>query len=381
MKLKIDRELLALKLNKAIKFTPDKQIIPAFENFLLFTKEGKINIIATDGNIQIHLQCPVKTDGNVAICVPAKLFLKTVNLFRENEVLITIKSDTKIEVKCGKAKYNITLDCMANDFPVMLSPASTNEIAINQFLLSIGLKSTQRFVDEKNVNANMAAINIAEINDKIVFIGLTQVLFCRAAIKPISINKWEKVSILPDTANKVDLMLGEKGEVNIIHDDKRISFSSNLGTSDSFEIISVVANAKFPSPESAYARQSKDMLVVNTMELSDAMKRLRLYVEEGSVPIITISNTENSQELKLTSADNLTHKDGEEIISIINPSEVIINRSMKNDDIIKVLSVVDAAEVKLFLDSGKKGPTSIVPVVNTDDEDIFNFLIGSVGSV
>jgi hypothetical protein len=119
------------------------------------------------------------------------------------------------------------------------------------------------------------------------------------------------------------------------------------------------------------------MLVVNTIELSDAMRRLKLYAEIGSVPIVTISNTENSQELKLTCGDTLTGKDGEEIISIINPAGIIINRSMKNDDVIKALSVVEAAEVKLFLDNGKTGPTSIVPSVHTDDEDIFNFLLGS----
>ncbi len=62
-----------------------------------------------------------------------------------------------------------------------VAPQPLPEINIGQFYLKLGLKYANSFVDDENKNANMVAINIAEIDNKMVFTGLTNELMCRAS--------------------------------------------------------------------------------------------------------------------------------------------------------------------------------------------------------
>lgn len=377
MKVILDREILTQKLNKAIRFIPGKQIIPAFENFMFIVNGNKMEITATDSNTQVKLNCDVKSNDAFGICVPAKLFLKTISLFSENEVTITLKSDTKIEVKSGKSKYNITMDCFAKDFGTMPIPEFGSEITMHQFMLKIGLKSAKKFVDDEHPNANMAAININEIDNKIIFTGLTKVLICRAAITPISINHWDTISIKTDTANKVVSLLSEKEKISITHSGDKIRFFTSIDSPDYFEVMSVTANITFPNSESLYKQRPENVMTINTVEFLDTLKRLRLYTSIGAEPCVKISN-DNTQELKLISVDDLSGKDGEEIISIINPQGVKIDKVLANDSVIQVLSGIEAAEINFYFVQGRSGASFIIPKVNTSEEDIFNFLISSI---
>lgn len=376
MKAVIDREILQDKLKKAFAFVPSKQIIPAFENFMLLINGNDMEITATDGNVQVRLKLKIKSKDAFALCVPADQFTKTISLLRENEVTLTMKSETKVEIKSGKSKYNMTLDCLPKAYHTMPVPSFTSEITMNQFMLNMGLSSSEKFVEAKNPNANMASININEINNKIIFTGLTQQLFCRASVSPISINSWKPVSISTDTANKVSSLLGDKGEVSITHSEDKIRFCTDENVDDYFEVMSVTSKINFPNAEGIYNKIPSDFLVINTLELKDAFRRLRLYTDEGSIPSATISNSENAQEIVMTSADNLTGKDGEERISIVNPQGFIIDKCITNDYMIKVLNQTDAAEV--IVNFSQEGAVYVTPKVDNPDQDIFKFVVVSI---
>lgn len=381
-KLTLDRELLVSKLAKAYKFVPTKVIIPAWDNFKMTVTNSTMEIVASDGNIQIKMYCPVTSSSNFSFCVPAGLLLKTVSLFKENEVTITQKSDTKIELKSGKSKYNITLDCLPDGFTTMPIENVKSEIAVNQFMLNMALKSAKEFVDEKHPNANFSAINIAEINNKIICTGATRFLICRAAISPIAINSWSPVNIPVETAKKVISLLGEKGEIGVCHSGDKIKFFTSVDSSDYFEVMSVTANIKFPNTEGLLSKKPTDCISVNTLEFKDAIRRLSLYSSIGEEPIVHVSNTHNSQELRLTSNDNTTGKDGEELISINNPTNVILDKSYNNETIVKLLSEIDDNETNIFFLSGDSAqPSFMIPKVNTEEENIYSFLIASIKSI
>lgn len=374
-KVKIDRELLLYKLDKAIKFVPSKSIIPAFDNFLLNVSGGNIEIIAADPATRVRLDCQViSSSGDFSFCVAAKLLLKTVKLFSENEVLITQKSNDSIELKCGKSKYNIGLDCFPESYPQIPVEAMTSSINIQQFYLRLGLKSTNSFVDTESQNSNMVAINVIEKNNKMIFTGITQALMCRAAIPPISIEQWNPVNISPDCATKVIPLLSDKGEVGFSHNGKHITFFTDKDSPEMFEVISTIANVKFPNSESLLAKRPENIIVMNTIELQAAVKRLKLYASDAETKQVLFS-CDGGNELMLTSADTLTKKDGEEFLTVENKTNTPINKYFGNDHLIQVTSSMEANEFILYFSNEKNRPSFIVPKVNTEEENIFCFLI------
>lgn len=379
MKVILDRELFARKLKSCYGFIPNHQIIPAWENFMIRVNGSDLEIIASNGSIQGKMWCPCKSTGPFVFCAPATLLLKTVSLFSEMEITITMKKEDKIELKSGKGKYNITLDCFESGYSLMPMGPITSEINLNQFMLKSAFKSAQKFVDAEHPNANMQAINISEIGNKIVFTGLDKQLMCRVAIRPISINAWGPINIPLDLAKNIVALLGDKGEIGVAHSVDKIRFFTDAADPDRFEVTSVTSNIKFPPSEKLFSKMPAAMIAVNTIEFKNAVKRLSLYTTIGMEPMIHISNDANSQELVLASADNLTGKDGEEIISIINPESQKITKKYHGPSVVQLLGEIEAAETIIYFNNEDYHvPSFMIPKVNNDEENIYSFLIASL---
>ena len=369
----LDRELFLSKLGKTIKFIPSKTIIPAFDNAVINITENNAEIIASNGNTMVKVDCQVSSTEPFAFCVPAKLLYKTISLFNENKVTITLKTEDSIEVKCGKSKYKISLDCFPQDFPIMKVDGFHSEINMRQFDLKLGLDAAQKFVDENHQNANMTAVRVSEIDNKIVFTGLTQAIMCRAALSPISINKWESICVSKECASKVVSLLSEKGEVSITNNGNHISFFTDKDSLDGFEVISTSANIKFPDSEKLFSKKPENEVVINAMEFTGAVKRLELYASSAPAKVVIKSIDDN--EISLTSTDNLLKRDGEEIVSAKNNSQHNIQKIFGIDDFLQILSHINSNDFTFLFSEQKNRPSFIIPKVNTENENIFSFLI------
>lgn len=375
MKIRIDRELLNAKLSSAAKFVPKKSVIPATDNFLFTVEDNVIFIEATDGQIAVEIQCPCSSDGNVAFCVPARLLLGLVSNFRENEVVITVKSEIAIELKCGKSKHNISLSCPANSFPIMRMGDVVSEIAMAQSLLSLGLLSAKKFVDEDNPNANYTGINISEVGNKIIFSGTTGHVMCRAALRPISIQQWTPIVIHAVTAVRVSDLLSDEGEVTVVHSGDKIRFlASGEG---SWVVTSTVSNVKFPDTEKVFSRRSSNCVLVDRMELRDAVKRLMFYTELDTSSKVRM--VANETDIILSAIDGFSGNTGEEPMSFIQMnSEIPLDRKHISDDIFNMLGVFEDKEVYIYFSDTKQMPTYLIPKPSNQEMDIFSFAMGVV---
>jgi len=376
-KIRIDREVFFSKISKLAKFIPKNTVLPAFDNFKITVSNGNMEIIAADPAIQCKMNCPVSKSEDFSICLPAKLLVGTIGLFSENEVILTVKSETKIELKSGKAKYNITMDCFANDFPVMPLGKPTSEITLNQFFLNASLVAAQKFTDDKNSNTNATGININEVDSKIVFTGLDGFMMCRVAIKPISINSWDSIILPSETAKKVVSLLDDKGEISIVHSGDKIRFFTSLESLDHFEVTGVASNHKFPNSESLFKEMPKDSYSINATELLNAAKRLKLFAPSEGKPMVQFK-VEAENELTLFSQDINFGKDGCEGISFVGYAEKPLSKAFNIDNLIDVLSVVDTKNVNFFFEENVNRPSFMVPQTESEEENMYSFLLTSM---
>lgn len=385
MKIKIDKDLLLDKLQKAIKFVPTSAVIPAMLNFKFTITGNVMEIMAQGDNSQIKIYCPVtKSDGDMSFCVPAKLFYHDVRLLDENEITITKKEPKGtgaskfpiIEIKNGKSKHNITCDTMPEFFPVMEMKESVSEALFQQWYLKLALKSTERFVDDGSMKFNADGINIEEIDNKMIFTGISgRNMMCRVNVPPISIARWDSIVISTDTASKVFDMLGDKGEICVCHNPDRIVFFTD--GDDKYEIMSLVKNSKFPPSESIFKTCPKNNLTINAAEFKRASQRLKLFAADvDSLKKISInSNPENMNEIIMQSIDTFSYKDGEEILTVQNPTGVPVNKVFNANDLLEVLSVFEESEFDLHHDPNYKIPCQVSPRSQGNEVSNFNFII------
>lgn len=383
IKLKLDREVLADKLKKALKFIPAKSLVPAQENYKLTVKEGIMEIMAADSQCQVKLFCPVKASVDAAFCMPAKLFFNTVDKLRENELIISI-TDKKIELKSGKSKYNLTPDTKAEDWPIMPMPKTSNEseVSLLQYNLKMGIKFAQRFIDEDmSVKVNANGINIDEIDNRLIFTGLDGHNACRVNVQPLGIGAWHKNFVMPEeSAKKISSLLNDNDEITLCQNgDKMILFTND--NIEKFEIITTSVNTRFPNSESIFNKRGQDFAVINSLEFKDAFLRLKMYTSmmDSSNRIIVKTNADNINELILTSVDTLTGKDGEERMTIINNAGKHFTKGFTAPSMLNILNCIESNEFLFYFHESPKVAVFITPKVD-EGENNFDFLIGTVST-
>jgi DNA polymerase III subunit beta len=375
-KLKFDREYFLDKLKKAYKFVPTNSVIPAFENMRFTVIGNTMEILAADPECQIKLYCNVKSTEDVSFCAPAHLLLKTVELFLENEVTITFKSEEKIELKCGKSKYNITLSCKYDQFPIMLMQKlqEESEFVIHQNDLRTGIKMSKKFINENSKAAVSAqGINMNNVNEKIVFTGLDGFTLGRAEVSPLGIGSWHSNFIIPeDSASKIASMLNDKGEIVIAHHgEKMILFTDDRV--EKFEIITSSINSKFPDSEKLFSKKGSDNIIINTNEFKSAILRLKLYAGVDDSDKRIVVSFDGKETLVMTSQCNAYQRDGEEDMSV-HGSDKLMRKAFNAESILKVLSCISSNEIALYFNDNQNIPVFIQPV----EEDNFCFIIGTV---
>lgn len=377
MKIKLDREQFLDKINSCYKFVADNPVIPAMANFRLSAKSGTMEIMAGDSESQIKMYCPYKGD-DMDICVNAELLKNTITLFRENEVLITRKSEIKLELKNGKAKYNLTMDTDAKDYPVMPDQGSGDEILMLQMYLKMGMKFSGKFISDDSIKVGAQGINLTEIENQIVLTGVDNATMCRVNVKPIAIAAWTKNIVIPTTtAKKVLSLLDDKGEIYVCRSGEKIVFMADGKTSEKFEVTSATMNEKFPGTEKLFTYRGNDFMTINNLELRDAISRLKLYCSklDKAKRVVIQTNPENLNELLLTAVDNDFGKDGLEVMTITNNAGKAMNKCFNVDYLLKILHCIDDTEIQFYYHDSDKVSCFIKPI---SEEENFNFMISGI---
>ena len=160
-------------------------------------------------------------------------------------------------------------------------------------------------------------------------------------------------------------MLTDKGEVSIVHCKDKVMFSANEDSIDRFEVLSVLADIRFPDSEALLKKIPEYNIVINTTELSDALKRLKLYTLE--IPRVEMDMA--TDELVVTATDDMTGKSGEESMSVKNVTSKPLRKSFNADYIVDVLREIDENNFTFYYGTEEKKPSFIIPLKEGETKD------------
>lgn len=364
MKIEIDRELLLNKLNKVYKFVPSKSIIPALDNIKFEVKGNTMSITAFNGEIQCKLSCSVDCKESGFFCLPAKLFVSTVRLLRENELTLTV-GEKKTTIKCGKSTYNIAVNVNADEFPFASFKDHKDEVTMLQSAFSDFASKTSAFAGDDGLRPWMAGMNMS-FNDKkeMVFVAATGFVMCKTVVPVISVGKWDNVTI-PVTSVKKVCELCNKGEVNILSNGSAVMFSSAANSDEEFEVIATCINENYPQTDFLFNAERNSHFLMNVSEVIDSVNRVDLYANPllGSINLKLIGG-----ELTIIGNDDDFGNDGTEIISVTNENNFSMDINLSAAQINKILGCID--EVECFLKWAEKDS---VPVLLQGKNEFVNF--------
>ena len=116
--MKINRSVLLKPLINVTGIVERRHTLPILSNLLLEANNNKIQLTATDLEMQISLSIDSHTQEALTTTISAKKFLDICRALPEDSEIDLVSKDSRMTVKAGKSRFNLqTLP--AADYPVM----------------------------------------------------------------------------------------------------------------------------------------------------------------------------------------------------------------------------------------------------------------------
>lgn len=280
MIIKIEKENLLSNLQKVIGVISNKNTLPILSNVLIQTKQGSLELVATDLDVGITTKTNVECIEDGAITLPAKKFTDIIKELPDSLITITARKNNTVSIECKNTLFKI-MGIPKEEFPKLPSLTSKNKIKLQQKTLKEMIARTLFAVshDETRYVLNGILFIIKENEIKMVATDGRRLAVVK---KEVDFNKDIKIkSIIPaKTLQELQKNTTEDGDMEISFDENQALFSLNNTT-----IISRLIEGEFPNYEQAIPKIQKNKLRVDKNEFLTALKRASLLTTPDSQSI------------------------------------------------------------------------------------------------
>ena len=170
MRIEIKKDLLKQVVGQAERVTSKNLTLPILNSILLETEENRLTIKATNLEIGLEIEIPVKVEKSGQVAVSAQLlgnFLNNIsqeekiNLKEDNGNLIIQTQSSETTIKCQSTE----------DFPIIprVTDGGVIEIEANDFVS--GLKSVLFSASLSDIKPEISSVYLYTDNDKIIFVS------------------------------------------------------------------------------------------------------------------------------------------------------------------------------------------------------------------
>lgn len=307
MNIKINRDTLLKPLSAVSGIVERRHTLPILSNLLLEAKEEKIVLTATDLEMQISLSVHTSIGGELSTTISAKKLLDICRALPENTDINMATTDSRVQVKAGKSKFNLqTLP--AADYPVMTKSASSASATI-----TIGQGQLKRLF--KQVEFAMAQQDIRYYLNGLLFeITANRLNVVGTDGHRLSFTSTE----LSQNYDKQEIILPRKTVIELIklldesEDEVTIEITSgqvNFAFGD-IRLISKVIDGKFPDYTRVIPVGHQNSFIADRMSILLSMQRasilsnekyrgIRLVLGSNSLRLISTNSEQEEAEEEL----------------------------------------------------------------------------------
>ena len=280
MIIKVNKQDLLKGLQQTTGVITTKNTLPILSNILIQTREGYLELIATDLDVGIITNIAPKVVEEGAITTPAKKLTDIIKELPEAVITITTKKNNTINIECENTFFKIT-GIPKEEFPKLPNPTTKNKIVLAQNTLKEMLTMTFFAVshDETRYVLNGILFALKENEIKLVATDGRRLAVVKKAtdLPPgLDIN-----AVVPAKAiQEINKAILDEGEATIFFDKNQVMFKLNNAI-----IISRLIEGEFPNYEQAIPKQHKDKLLIDKDRFLAAVKRASLLTTPDSQSI------------------------------------------------------------------------------------------------
>lgn len=284
MQFTIEKDVFLKGLAKVQGIVEKRNTIPILANVLIEAAETGIQLTATDLEVGMQASYPaqIKTAGKVT--VSAKKLFEIIKELPEGEVSFLAKENSWIEIRCGKALFNI-VGLSAEEFPYFPQPGQEQFVSIPSDVIGDLLEKTifSMSSDESKYNLNGIYFqSLAVDGQQILRLVATdghRLAMVQHDLDVSAIAELEKGVIFPKKGIFELKKIAEEGEGDI-----ELGFLDNnaMIRKNQTVVIMRLVDGEFPDYNRVIPQQSEHKALVDCQPFFHALRRMAILSSEKS---------------------------------------------------------------------------------------------------
>jgi len=276
MKFICERNILFKEISIAQEIIASKNVISILSNIYLEAENDSLIIKATDLKVNFETRVPVTVLEPGPATVFGDKFFGILGSVPEGEMEFEY-NDNKVKIKTSVKKANFQLKSMASDkypeFPV--SSVDYFDIPIKHFKDMVN--QTVFAVSDDETRYFMNGVYMEKADDKVIMVATDGRRLAYAEKEENSVADFSGVIIPPKILNVIVKKSGDEGLLAISVTDKIVFFRFG-----SYNLSSVLLEGQFPNYRKVIPEKQTSSLIVNRVEMLEALRRVSLLVEHKS---------------------------------------------------------------------------------------------------
>jgi DNA polymerase III subunit beta len=280
MEFSVDKSALLGELNTTQGVVERKTTIPILSNLLVETKGNRLNITATDLELSIRTSCEAKVKREGAGTIPAKKLLELVRLLPEGEIKVKLLENHWVEIVSDRKKYKLvgmakenfpSLPAMPHTMVKISAPVLESLIAKTKFAISM---------EESRYTLNGGLLILKPDTLAMVATDGHRLALAETDQKLTGLNGEMKVLVpkkAMDEVEKLAAAAGSEAQIEFAKDESNLFFQVGHRL-----LISRILTGQFPNYEAVLPRDNTKNIVLERVELSDAVRRVSQLADQRS---------------------------------------------------------------------------------------------------
>jgi len=373
VKFQVNRDVLSEAVSFAVKMLPARTTLPILSGVLIEASTEGLVFSSFDYEVstQTKVAATVETPGRVL--VSGRLLAEIAN--RLPNAPVTFESvESRIQVSCGSANFTL-LSMPVEEYPTIPQvDGETGVLPAEEFSSAVAQVAVAASRDD--VTPVITGVQLEITGNSLSLVATDRY---RVAIRDIP---WESTGTVADitalvparTIQEIGKTFGHSGNISISitnKDDRElIAF-----TADNKTVTSLLIKGNFPPVKRLFPEKVENYAVVNTAELIEATRRVKLVVEREAALRFTFANNG----LTLEAIGGEQAQASETIDAVISGPDVVV--SLKPDFLLDGLGAVHSEFTRIGFTSvenpAKPGPVLITSQTSKDtpSEDAYRYLL------
>ncbi len=280
MEFSVNKSTLLNELNMVQGVVERKTTIPILSNLLLEAKGNNLTITATDLELSIRTSCEVKVKKEGAGTVPAKKLLELIRLLPEEEIKFKLLDNSWMQIVCDRKTYKMV--GMARDnFPAL--PTMPHSLVKIPAAIIEGLIAKTKFaisIEESRYTLNGGLLILKPDSLCMVATDGHRLALAETDHKLAGLNTEVKVLIPKKAMDEVE-KLAKSGDsdaqIEFARDESHLFFEVGHRL-----LISRMLTGQFPNYEAVLPRENNKTVVLERVELNDAVRRVAQLADQRS---------------------------------------------------------------------------------------------------